>query len=169
MAELQSTLTTLLAGNVAGGEYAFAITDLQTGETVGIGLARPHYTGCIANFFVILQATIDVQNERTEESLVGDLISRTIYSSNPVTARDLYRIAGDGDVVAGVQRVADLIEEIKMTRSSIIHRSMRITRSASIPTTGPPRLTPIVHSPRSTAATWLPRSGGTTCSPRWPR
>ena len=54
LAELQASLDALLEANTAGGEYAFAVTDLQTGETVGIGLDRPHYTGCVSNFFVIL-------------------------------------------------------------------------------------------------------------------
>lgn len=121
IAELEATLDALLAANTATGEYAFAVTDLQTGETVGIGLDRPHYIGCVANFFVILQATVDLQNERYEESLVGDLISRTIYSSNPVTARDLYRIAGDGNIVQGVQRTADLIEFLDLPNTTLDH------------------------------------------------
>ncbi|MBT5774338.1 MAG: hypothetical protein HOH95_08175 [Dehalococcoidia bacterium] len=119
--ELQDTLDRLLAGNVAGGEYAFAVTDLQTGESVGIGLDRPHYTGCVSNFFVILQATVDVQNGRYDEAEVGDLISRTIFSSNPVTARDLYRIVGDGDIIAGVQRVADLVAVLEMGDTVLDH------------------------------------------------
>lgn len=121
MSELQASLDALLAGNVAGGEYAFAVTDLQTGETVGIGLDRPHYPGCVSNFFVMLLATIDAQDGRIEEERVGDLISRTVYSSNPVTAYALYGIAGDGDVLDGVQRTVDLIESLKLDDTVLDH------------------------------------------------
>ena len=132
LAELQATLDALLAANTSGGEYAFAITDLQTGETVGFALERPHYSACVSNFFVILLATIDVQNGRYEESLVGDLISRTIWSSNPVTARDLYRIAGDGQVTAGVQRVADLIEQLELRNTVLDHPPLYANESLGI-------------------------------------
>ena len=121
MSDLQTTLDALLAANTAAGEYAFAVTDLQTGETVGIALDRPHYVGCVANFFVILQATIDLQDGRYEEPLVGDLISRTIFSSNPVTARDLYRIVGDGDILEGVQRTGDLTATLGLTDTILDH------------------------------------------------
>ena len=60
LTELQASLDGLLEANTAGGEYAFAVTDLRRGETVGIVLDRPHYTGCVSNFFVIFRATIDI-------------------------------------------------------------------------------------------------------------
>ena len=112
MAALQEILTGLADAYASPGEFAFAVTDLQTGETVGVNLERPHLTGCTVNYFVLLQSTIDAQEGRVEEDVVGDLIAATIRGSNPVTARDLYRIAGDGEVMPGVERVATLIEEL---------------------------------------------------------
>jgi hypothetical protein len=110
MSDLEAALNEIAAAYTAPGEYAFAVTDLQTGETVGVNLERPHYTGCTVNLLVLVRATLDVQAGLLEEEVVGDLISETIRTSNAVTAHELYRIVGDGDVVAGVERVAALAE-----------------------------------------------------------
>jgi len=107
---LEESLNTLADAYASPGEFAFAVTDMQTGESVGVNLDRPQLTGCTVNYFVLLQSTIDVQDGRIEESAVGDLIAATIRTSNPVTARELYRLAGDGDVITGLERVAALIE-----------------------------------------------------------
>ena len=137
MSELQETLSALLARNTAGGEYAFAVTDLQTGETVGINLEQAHYTGCTVSFFALLQATIDVQDGLLDEAQVGDLISRTVWSSSASSARELYGLIGsvnpewnwtdedyreDGsDVVLGVARVADLIGGLELSGTILDH------------------------------------------------
>ena len=112
MAVLQETLSALASAYTRPGEFGFAVTDLHTGETVGVNLDRRHLTGCSINYFVLLQATIDAQNGRVEEEAVGDLISATIRTSNPVTAHELFTIVGDGDVMAGIERVAALMDEI---------------------------------------------------------
>lgn len=112
LSELEETLTALADAYTSPGEFAFAVTDIQTGETVGVNLDRKQLTGCSINFFILLQSTIDAQNGRVEEEAVGDLISATIRTSNPVTARELYRIAGDGDVIAGLERVAKLVDDL---------------------------------------------------------
>ena len=119
--ELQETIAALVARYQTAGDYAFAVTDLQTGETVGSGMSRPQLTACTVNFFVLLQATIDVQEGRYPEAEVGDLIARTIWSSNPVTARDLYTIVGDGDTTHGVRRVARLIDELSLDDTILDH------------------------------------------------
>lgn len=112
LADLEQTLTALAAAYWGPGEFAFAVTDIQTGETVGVNVDRPHLTGCTVNFFVLLQATLDVQNGLIDEAAVGDRISATIRSSSAATAYELYGIVGDGDVVAGVERVAALVGEL---------------------------------------------------------
>jgi hypothetical protein len=66
------------------------------------------------NLFVLLQATLDLQDGRyapETAELADELISATTWSSNAATARDLYTIVGDGDTVAGVRRVERLIRE----------------------------------------------------------
>jgi hypothetical protein len=112
LADLEQTLTALAAAYWGPGEFAFAVTDIQTGETVGVNVDRPHLTGCTVNFFVLLQATLDVQSGLIDEAAVGDLISTTIRGSSAATAYELYGIVGDGDVVAGVERVAGLVNEL---------------------------------------------------------
>ena len=112
MSALEATLTAIASASRVAGEFAFAVTDIQTSETVGVNIERPHLTGCTVNYFVLLQATIDAQEGRVAEDVVGDLIAATIRTSNPVTARELYGIAGDGDVLDGVERVAELLDEL---------------------------------------------------------
>ncbi|OGY22099.1 MAG: hypothetical protein A2113_02730 [Candidatus Woykebacteria bacterium GWA1_44_8] len=92
-------------------DAAVAVTDLQTGETVSVNGDRPHLGGCVMNFFVLLQATLDVQNGLYPESVVGSLISATIWSSNPGTAFTLYNIVGGGNALAGVEKVQALITD----------------------------------------------------------
>jgi hypothetical protein len=112
MSQLEATLTALVDDYPVTGEFAVAVTDLQTGETVGVALDRPHLGACSMNFFVLLQATIELQAGLHDEAFVGDLIRATIWSSNPVSARDLYRIIGDGDVLAGLERTAAMATAI---------------------------------------------------------
>lgn len=112
MRALEETLNMLAEAYTSPGEFSFAVTDMETGETVGVNLDRLHLTGCTVNYFALLQATIDAQEGRVEESEVGDLIAATIRTSNPVTARELYQIAGDGDVIAGLERVSTLIDSL---------------------------------------------------------
>jgi len=112
MTILAETLNALAEAYTSPGDFAFAVTDMQTAETVGVNLERPQLTGCSVNYFVLLQSTIDAQSGRIEEEAVGELIGATIRTSNPVTARELYRLAGDGDVIAGLERVAALIDDL---------------------------------------------------------
>lgn len=93
------------------GEYAVAVTDLQTGETISVNGHRPQLSGCVMNFFPILASVEGVQNGVYLEDQVGDLISATVWSSNPHTARSLYSIIGGGDVVEGVARTARFIKD----------------------------------------------------------
>jgi hypothetical protein len=62
LADLEQTLTTLADTYWGPGEFAFAVTDIQTGKTVEVSVDRPHLIGCTVNFFVLLQATLDVRN-----------------------------------------------------------------------------------------------------------
>jgi beta-lactamase class A len=93
------------------GEYAVAVTDLQTGETVSVNGGVPRLSGCVMNFFVILQVALDLEAGRYDLSRADALIAATTWSSNAATARDLYALAGDGDATRGVERVDALIRD----------------------------------------------------------
>ena len=95
----------------SGINAAVAVTDLQTGESIDVKGDDPRYAGCTANWFVLLSNVIDVQNGRYPEEDVGDLISRTIYGSNPVTAHALLIKTG-GDVPGGVYKINDLMARL---------------------------------------------------------
>lgn len=101
-------------------DSAVAVTDLQTGETIDVNGNVPHHAGCSINFFVLLSVVMDLEQGRYPESYVGDLIARTIYSSNPITARTLLIQTG-GSVPAGVLKIGDLMRRLGLHASFFDH------------------------------------------------
>jgi hypothetical protein len=122
---LQQRMELAIATNPVGGSYAVAVTDLQTGETVSVNGDRKQLSACAINLFVLLQVTIDMQEGKYDSDTVeaiDDLISATTWSSNAATARDLYAIAGNGDVLTGVTRVDSLMQtRLGLTSSVLDH------------------------------------------------
>ncbi len=119
MLALQTSLEQQIAS--VGYQASVAVTDLQTGETISVNGARQQLAGCTMNFFALMQSVIDVSNGLYPESQVGDLIQATIYGSNPVTAHDILKIAGNGDVVSVEYRINDLIQQLGLTSTFYDH------------------------------------------------
>jgi len=120
-AALQQRLQAAVDNYWSDGQFAVAVTDLQTGDTIGVNSSRPQLSGCVMNWFVILQSVLDVQNGTLPESEVGDLIATTIWGSVSVTARQLYEIVGGGSTVAGVGKVSRLIASLGLLNTIIDH------------------------------------------------
>ncbi len=119
---LRDRLAAEVAAAATPGEFAFAVTDLQTGEHISIHGAREHRAACVMNLFAIIAALRDVQAGFFPLEDVDALIRRTIYASDAVTGRALYEKVGGGDVVAGVGRVRQLQREvIGMASTSLDH------------------------------------------------
>jgi len=112
-----------MAGIVAesGLDLAVAVTDLQTGETISVNGDSARLPGCVMNFFTLLTVVADLQAGLYPESWVGDLISRTIYGSNPHTARELVLISGGGDPAAGVRKVAAVVGSLGLSNTAFDH------------------------------------------------
>lgn len=122
LAELGATLAGLMASGTTPGKFAFAVTDLQTGEQIAINGERQQRAACVMNLFVIMAALRDVQSGFYPLDEVEALIRQTIYASDAVTGRALYERVGGGDVVAGVGRVRELQREvIGMGSTSLDH------------------------------------------------
>lgn len=121
MAALQTELQRLVNATKVGGDYAVAVTDLQTGDTISVNGDRPHLAACSVNLFVLMQAMLDLQSGRVREEQVGTLMARTIFASNAVTAYSLYGVLGDGDVLRGVRRVTTLINRLGMKDTILDH------------------------------------------------
>lgn len=94
------------------GNYAVALTDLQTGETIGVNRMTPQMPGCVANIFVLFQVARDLEAGRYALQDVDGLMRATPWSSNAATARELFTVAGGGDTKEGVRRVGALIHEL---------------------------------------------------------
>jgi hypothetical protein len=111
MLALQDAMEAAVAAYWVPGVYAVAVTDLQTGETVGVRGGERQLSGCAMNVFVIYQVVSDVAEGRYELETIDALVRATTWSSNAKTANDLYAVAGAGLHVDGVERVAALIKE----------------------------------------------------------
>lgn len=110
--ELEGRLAAAVDEFWLDGTYAIAVTDLQTGHTIGVNADRRQLSGCVANYFVLVTALLDVQAGLYPLERVDSLIRATIRTSNATTARELYRIAGDGDVLVGVAKAAAIANDV---------------------------------------------------------
>lgn len=106
MSALQRSIEEAIAG--LSGRVSVAVRDLRTGEEVMVGGDEYHLSGCVINLFVLMRAVLDVQEGSLPMERVDSLIRRTTWSSNPVTARELYAIVGGGNVLTGLERVEHL-------------------------------------------------------------
>lgn len=111
MVWLQDQLTAAIDEYWIPGDYAVAVTDLQTGETVSVNGDRQQLSGCVINLFALYQIVRDLWFAQYPQDFVEGLVAETIWSSNASTARELYGIIGNGDVVEGVRRVERMIHE----------------------------------------------------------
>jgi hypothetical protein len=92
-----------------GGDFAVAVTDLQTGETVHVNGDSLRIPGCTMNFFVLALVAQDLQAGLYPETDVGRFIAQTVWASDPGTAHYLLRKSGAGDSYAGLLKVNHLI------------------------------------------------------------
>jgi beta-lactamase class A len=109
---LRDRLAAEIAAAGTPGEFAFAVTDLQTGEHISVNGERQQRAACVMNLFAIIAALRDVQAGFFPLQDVDALIRQTIYASDAVTGRVLYEKVGAGDVVAGVGRVRQLQRDV---------------------------------------------------------
>jgi beta-lactamase class A len=96
----------------APGDYAVAVTDLQTGETVGVNEARSQLSACVANLFVLFQTARDIEAGKYTADDVDWLVSTTTWSSDANAARELYGFVGGGDFTTGIVLVNSLIHDV---------------------------------------------------------
>ncbi len=120
MLALEREMAAAIAAAPIEGRYAAAVTDLQTGETVGVNEERLQLTACVANLFVLMLTMRDVQEGAPMDD-VSDLMDTTIWGSDAFAARLLYEIAGDDDSLEGVRRVGELVDELGLDQTTIDH------------------------------------------------
>lgn len=120
MQALQARIEALVWPNQWAGEISIVVTDLQTGEMVDVQGHIPRYSGCVMNLFVLLAILREVEAGNLPLASVGEDVRETIRNSNPVTARSLYGVFGDGDVMEGVRRTEALIRELGFEPGEVI-------------------------------------------------
>jgi beta-lactamase class A len=106
----------------SGIDTAVAVTDLRTRETIDVNGGAVRLPGCTINLFALIQSVADLQAGRYAEAAPGDLIARTIFGSNPVTARQLIiDYIGGGDLERGVRAVNDFAHALGMADTLMDH------------------------------------------------
>lgn len=118
---LQERLQATVDTTWVSGRFAVAVTDLQTMETVGVAIDRPHYAGCVANLFAIIAALQDVDAGKYSLESVDATIRQTIWASDATAAYQLFRVVGGGSALEGVRSVGQLYEALGMHSSIIDH------------------------------------------------
>jgi hypothetical protein len=66
------------------GDYAVAVTDLQSGETISVNGGVPHPSGCTINLFLLFQVAIDLEAGKYPLALVDEFVRDTTWSSDAV-------------------------------------------------------------------------------------
>ncbi|HEX6030222.1 MAG TPA: serine hydrolase [Tepidiformaceae bacterium] len=118
---LQERMQAAVDGYRVAGNFAVAVTDLQTGQTISVYGDRQQVSGCLWNLPVIIRTVKDVQEGRYPLSDVEATIRQTLWASDATAALRLYGIVGSGDHVAGVQRVLDMARAMGLQDSVIDH------------------------------------------------
>jgi hypothetical protein len=120
MLMLQQEMQTEISRYRIPGNYAVAVTDLQTGESVSVNGKVPHLSGCVINLFVLYQVALDVENGALSHEVVDALVAATTWSSNAETARELYRLTGNGDILEGLTLTNRLIQRVLGSSSEVV-------------------------------------------------
>ena len=129
---LSDRLAAIVSDALTPGRFSVAVTDLQSGETVGVNIDRPQLAGCVMNLFAIVATLQAVDGGRIALVDVDATIRQTIWASDATAARELFRAAGGGDVVAGVAVVNALLKELGMTSSLVDHPPAFVHESIGI-------------------------------------
>jgi hypothetical protein len=118
-ADLQASLQNAI--DASGFDIAIAVTDLQTGETIGVREFEPRLTGCTINVMVLIQATLDMQAGLLSREQVDWTLREVIRWSEPHRSKQLVELIGAGDLQTGAARVRELIASLGLSTAVFDH------------------------------------------------
>ncbi len=119
MDDLAGQLQALVNG--WAGTNAVSVTDLQTGRTVAINGDVQLPAACTIKVFIMVAIAEDISAGKYGTDDVDDLVHSAMGPSNTAPARELIRIAGGGDINAGVHRVNQIMQRLGMHDSILRH------------------------------------------------
>lgn len=99
------------------GEYAVAITDLQTGQTISINGSRQQVSASTIKIYVLMAVAEDIESGALNQDDVDGLVDAMMAQSDNEATYELLTLIGGGDVVAGVMRSNDLMQQLGATQS----------------------------------------------------
>lgn len=107
--------------NAYGGWNAVTITDLQSGESLSINGARAQPAACTIKIFIMMAIAQDIAGGKYTADSVAALVYSAMGPSATPPARELIRIAGDGDVGTGIDRIHGIMTGLGMKASIMRH------------------------------------------------
>jgi beta-lactamase class A len=117
--QLRGTLEGLI--NKWAGKHAVSVTDLQTGQTIGVNGSRPQLAACTLKIVMMMAVAQDIEAGRYTEADVAALVRSAMGPSNTAPARDLIARIGGGDIGAGLRRINEIMWNLGATKSIITH------------------------------------------------
>ena len=119
MAALRAKVEPLV--NSWGGQNAVTITDLQTGQSLSVNGDRAQPAACTIKIFIMFAIAQDIAAGRYSKESVASLVYSAMGPSATPPARELIRIAGGGDVGAGINRIHEIMSGLGMSASVMRH------------------------------------------------
>ena len=119
MDDLEGQLHGLVNG--WAGVNAVSVTDLQTGRTIAINGDVQLPAACTVKVFIMVAIAEDIGAGKYSAADVDDLVHSAMGPSNTAPARELIRIAGGGDINAGIHRVNQIMQRLGMHDSVLRH------------------------------------------------
>lgn len=107
--------------NSWAGQNAVSVTDLQTGRTISINGDRQQPAACTVKVFIMVAIAEDISAGKYTTDDVDDLVHSAMGPSNTAPARELIRIAGGGDINAGIHRINEIMQRVGMRDSILRH------------------------------------------------
>jgi len=115
---LQQDLSNLLNG--WDGTYAVAVTDLQTDQTISVNGSRQQEAASTIKIYVAMAVAQDIESGSLNKDDVDGLVDAMMGQSDNEATYELITMIGGGDVVAGVMRANDLMQQLGATQSVMV-------------------------------------------------
>ncbi len=103
------------------GDQAITVTDLNTGNVISINGDRTQYAACTIKIFIMMAIAQDIDAGKYTTADVQQYVLPAMGPSATWPARELLRIAGDGDIGKGVHRVNEIMEQLGAKKSILTH------------------------------------------------
>lgn len=119
LASLEAQLRPLVNG--WAGQNAVAVLDLQTGQRISINGDRQQLAACSVKMPIMVAVAQDIAAGKYTADDVDYLVRPAMGPSANPPAKALIKLAGDGDIGAGLRRINQIMWDLGATNSIMTH------------------------------------------------